>query len=105
MLAATGDAMTSPMSRCVFVLAVALTVVLFGCDSSPKWQGWVYPDKNSLTGFEALGSFQNFAMCRDAAQARLVQMKDPDQATFVCGFNCRADESFGGQLVCDETRR
>lgn len=89
--------------------AVAL-IALSGCNRSPEWTGWVYPNGADLTRSIKLGRFETADDCRTAARSVLANINLRDevgiqvQGDYECGRSCKVSNR--PELnVCAETVR
>jgi hypothetical protein len=70
-----------------------------GCDFVQEWQGFVYPDRSTLTRSVYIGKFKTLEDCQAAALATL---GPKSQGDYECGLNCKPRN---GINVCSRTER
>lgn len=88
---------------CILIFLIAL--ILFTRCRSESWEGFVYPDRDDLTVYRAIGTFGSLAECRVAAVAELRTIDAAGRGDYECGLNCRESTVVGGPRVCDTTER
>ncbi len=84
-------------------LIVALPL-LVGCDTSPQWKGWAYPDRDDLTKSVPTGLYKTFEDCQEGTVGILRSFPNPDNADYECGYRCKFRSEYGVD-VCKETRK
>lgn len=85
-----------------FSVAGVAVLCLLGCGQ--EWTGYAYPDRNDLTEYRRVGTFQSLEECRAESLNLLRELvRSPEQrGDFECGLNCRYRN---GLNVCDRTER
>lgn len=86
-------------------------LALTGC-SNRTWQGVLYPDREDLTYWIELGTFQDLGACKASAKMILGQLQiarsftteeePPPEGTYECGRGCKPLNEYGIR-ICDET--
>ena len=84
-------------------LPFLLLFLLASCDSSPKWDGWLYADKTDRDHHSHIGRFATFEECKAGAMKRIRKLASPEEGGFLCGFNCRWSDRAQSE-VCDDQR-
>lgn len=85
----------------VLVLTAFACISLSSC--SERWDGFVYPKRESLGTVMNTGTYSSLAECRQSALAMLKALNASD-GDYECGKNCQAPDG-GGLSVCEETSR
>lgn len=89
-----------PMVRCA---ALVLLLGLAACDDRPRqWDAFIYPDFESSQAFERIDGFRSLELCRKAATDRIHNLKDPEKASYECGYRCGYDASWQTN-ICAKT--
>lgn len=85
-------------------LAAALVAILALAGCSQEWRGFVYPNRNDLSEWRAIGPFRSLEECRAASLDLLRDLvHSPERrGDYECGLNCRPTR---GLNVCDRTER
>lgn len=87
------------------MLKALLVIALFVSGCSDRWEGFVYPNKNNLSTFVNIGSFETLESCRAKSIARLDALSKRLTGDYECGKNCDSGAKLGGLKICEETVR
>ena len=71
---------------------------------NPRWEGFVYPDRDNLAIHRELGQYNSLEECRDACWSALTNMNATVRGDYECGKNCRTETDLSIR-VCEETTR
>jgi hypothetical protein len=92
------------------LLILLIVLTLPGCDVisdklNPRWEGFVYPNKNDLYVHINMGEYGSLEDCRDVCLAKLEELKALYKGDYECGKNCKNKAGFSVVKVCEETVR
>jgi len=76
------------------------SVIFTGC--LDRWQGTVYPNKQSLTNYRNIGEFASLEECRNACLNYLEDINALEIGDYECGKNCKYNSDLD-VYVCKET--
>lgn len=65
-----------------------ILLVLAGCSSGERWEGYVYPDKDNLLMHRNSGEFDSLEECEAASMEILKSMSALQKGYYECGKNC-----------------
>ncbi len=66
------------------------------------WEGYVYPNRNTLTIDKYSGAYKTLEECRAASIELLNRISSQEAGDYECGLNCKPK---GGINICEKTER
>ena len=95
------------------ILLVTIGVFLLSsCSNGSDWTAFVYPDIENIPNADQsqkyiIGDYRTFDECQTVAIERLQNNNTVSglQGDYQCGYKCTRRDTFGGLLVCKETRK
>lgn len=93
-------------NRVSYSALILFAMLAIGCNSrtDDTWSGTVYPNKNDLTNYLHLGSFQTLEECGAASIIILDKLNSLKRGDYECGRNCQKYKNTDS-LVCEETTK
>ncbi len=79
--------------------------IFVGCEKGNKYQGIVYPDRESLADALQIGSFDTLQECGIAAITILDRLQALERGDYECGKNCKKRSDAPNLLICEETKK
>lgn len=74
-----------------------------GCDIFHRWNALVFRNRHDPGSVIDLGTFDSLESCREAARAKLRELKIGEIGGYVCGENCMVQSGFGPLRMCART--
>lgn len=80
-------------------------ITLVGCDIFHRWDALVYTNRFDLEKVIDVGTYNSLEACREAALAKMRELKIGEIGNYICGENCMVKIGFGPARMCARTSR
>ena len=85
-----------------FVLFIVMTFFGACSESSDRWEGRIFPNRDNPAIHISIGEFKTLEACRFTATDKLRAMRLAESGDYECAKNCRI-EDISLLRVCEET--
>ena len=76
-----------------------------GCNIFNRWDAIVYTNKFDRANSLDIGTYESLEDCREAAKAKIAELKIGELGGYICGENCLVKWGFGNMRMCERTSR